>query len=304
MRLVIALGGNALGGGETPRAERERRLAVTSVELADLICAGHEIVVTHGNGPQVGELMLDQESRSGDDERGERLPLDVLVAMTQAELGYRLQRALGRELAERGRPRPVVSLVTQLVVDRDDPAFGNPTKPVGPGYLHRPDDGRPYVRQNDRWRRVVASPEPRKVVERRALVAMLDAEVVPICAGGGGVPVAPDEAGRYWGVEAVVDKDLTSALVADSIGADGLLILTDVDRVARHHGTPQAEPLDTLTVDEADAMVADGDAASGSMGPKLRAASRVARGGGIAVITRLGTAVDALAGRSGTRIVT
>lgn len=302
MRIVVALGGNALGGGETPAEVRERRLTTTSSQLVDLVDQGHEIVVTHGNGPQVGELMLDQDSRH-DDARGEPLTLDVLVAMTQAELGYRLQRALRQELASRGLRVPVISLVTQVVVDPDDPAFADPTKPVGPGYHVRPKTGGPFVlNRGDRWRRVVPSPLPQELVERSALLAVLDAGVIPICAGGGGIPVVRD-GGALVGVEAVIDKDLTSALLAHDLDADALLILTDIDRVVRHHGRPDAEPLDELGVAEAEAMVADGDAASGSMGPKLGAACRAAREGRLAIIARLGAAAAALAGEAGTRIV-
>jgi carbamate kinase len=302
VRIVVALGGNALGGGETPAEVRERRLATTSGQLADLVEQGHEVIVTHGNGPQVGELMLDQDSRQ-DDARGEPLPLDVLVAMTQAELGYRLQQALRHELVRRGLRVPVISLITQVVVDGDDPAFQDPTKPVGPGYHTRPVDGGPYVlTRGDRWRRVVPSPAPQELVERSALLAVLDAGVIPVCAGGGGIPVVRDD-GAIVGVEAVIDKDLTSALLARDLDADALLILTDIDRVVRRHGRPDAEPLDELTVDEAESMVADGDAASGSMGPKLVAASRAAREGRLAIIAKLGSAAAALAGTAGTRIV-
>lgn len=303
MRIVVALGGNALGGGETPTDVRERRLTTTSAQLAELVDHGHEIIVTHGNGPQVGELMLDQDSRL-DDDRGEPLPLDVLVAMTQAELGYRLQRALRQELAGRGLKVPVISLVTQVVVDADDPAFSDPSKPVGPGYPVRPRTGGPFVLdRGDRWRRVVPSPIPQELVERSALLAVLDAGVIPICGGGGGIPVVR-EGGALVGVEAVVDKDLTSALLAHDLDAEALLILTDIDRVVRHHGRPDAEPLDRLEVAEAEAMIADGDAASGSMGPKLSAACRAAREGRVAIIAKLGCAAAALDGDAGTRIVT
>jgi len=298
----VALGGNALGGGETPTEVRDRRLSTTSVQLADLVEQGHELIVTHGNGPQVGELMLDQDSRQ-DDSRGEPLPLDVLVAMTQAELGYRLQRALRHEFSGRGLSVPVISLVTQVVVDPADPAFDEPTKPVGPGYHTRPVAGGPFVlTRGDRWRRVVPSPEPQELVERSALLAVLDAGVVPICAGGGGIPVVRNN-GALVGIEAVVDKDLTSALLAHDLEADALLILTDVERVVRHHGRPDAEPLHEIDVDEAAAMVAAGDAASGSMGPKLTAACRAAAQGRLAIIARLGSATEALAGASGTRVV-
>lgn len=302
MRAVVALGGNALGGGEVDREERRRRIHRTSRQLADLVAAGHEVVVVHGNGPQVGELLLDQESRH-EPHRGEPLPLDVLVAMTQAELGYLLQRSLGTELAVRGLGGGVVTVLTQVVVAADDPAFARPTKPVGPRYLLRPGDGRDYVLTGeDRWRRVVPSPAPVRVVERDALTAILGSGIVPICGGGGGIPVTEVD-GRLVGVEAVVDKDATSALLARDLDAGALLILTDVERVQRAYGTPDAHEVEQLTTTEASAMIASGEAPAGSMAPKLAAAIAAVDDGREVVIAKLGSALEALAGRTGTRIV-
>ncbi len=303
MRIVVALGGNALYGGSTPRKERERRLAHTARQLADLVEDGHELVVTHGNGPQVGALLLDQEARSRRDGGGVPLPLDVCVAMSQAEIGYRLQRALGRELAGRGRSGEVVALVTQVVVDLHDPAFSRPTKPIGPYWDDMPDDGAQYLFTEDgRWRRVVASPAPQELVEAGAIRAMLAQGVLPICAGGGGVPVVRD-GDRLTGIEAVVDKDATSALLADDLDADGLLVLTDVPHVLLDRGTPQARSLDEVTTADVEELIVSGQAAKGSMGPKLRALGRAAAAGRWAALGPLERTGAIVRGEVGTRVV-
>lgn len=293
MRVVVALGGHALEGltdtGGVGRA---------AVHLADLITAGHELVITHGNGPQVGELLLDQESRGP--RRGDPEPLDVLVAMTQAQLGYLLQRDVEDELVSRGDHTDVVTIVTEIEVDEDDPAFLEPTKPVGPTLPERPDDDQPYRRTDGGWRRLVPSPEPVHLVERRALRAMVDAGIVPICAGGGGVPVVRRR-NRLIGVEAVIDKDLSSALVAIDLDADALVVLTDVSHVMLRYGTPEAEPLAELTTGDARALLEQLQA--GSMRPKVAAAVRAAEAGMRAVIAGLDDAVAAVEGEAGTVVV-
>lgn len=303
MRVVVALGGNALYGGQTPREERTRRLAATAVQLADLIEAGHELVVTHGNGPQVGERLLDREARMAAGDAGPELPLDVLVAMTQAEIGYRIQRALGRELANRGMPREVVAVVTQVVVSPTDPAFAVPTKPVGPVLAEPPGlVGVPIVAVPGGWRRVVPSPDPLQLVEVGAIMSMLDAGAIPICAGGGGIPVVRD-GDQLLGVEAVVDKDATSALLASDLDAEALMILTDVDMVSLHHGSDRAIALPTLTTGDVEDLLTSSQAPSGSMGPKLRSLARAAREGRLAVLGPLDRAVETLSGDIGTRVV-
>ena len=295
MRVVVALGGNARetaggGGGD---------LTDTAVQMAELVAEGHEVVITHGNGPQVGELLLDQEARGP--QRHARLPLDVLVAMTQAQLGYRLQLAIEDELVAHDDHTDVVTVITEVIVDVDDPAFHEPTKPIGPKLAEHPDDGRAYARTSDgRWRLLVSSPEPVHIVEHAALRAIIEDGIVPICAGGGGVPVVRDGA-RLRGVEAVIDKDLASALVAATVDADVLLILTDVPFVELDHGTPEARPLTELTV--ADAAALRTHFGAGSMGPKVRAAARAASEGRVAVIAGLGDALGALRGVAGTRVV-
>jgi carbamate kinase len=294
MRVVVALGGNALDAPDHVSATRR-----TTRELATLVMAGYELIITHGNGPQVGELLLDQEARGP--ERSEPLPLDVLVAMTQAQIGYLLQQELEDELVSHGDRTDVVTVVTEVVVEEDDPQFAHPTKPIGPWHATRPEDGNPYVEGTDgRWRRVVASPVPVHLVERKALRAIVDDGIVPVCGGGGGVPVVR-EGHRLRGVEGVVDKDLTSALIARDLDADALVILTDVSHVERGHGTADARRIDEMTVDEADALIPE--LPEGSMRPKLIAARNAAEEGRLATIARLGEALAALRGETGTRVV-
>lgn len=323
MRVVVALGGNAILPAGPPRgtAEEQRAtIAVAAGGLAGLIAAGHELVVTHGNGPQVGRLMVQQRAAEIE---VVPLPLDVLGAQTQGALGYLVQQQLGPALRAAGVSRTVATVVTQVVADPGDPAFDRPDKPVGPHYteaelevlaaragtvLAGPPpkdltiDGARYRRAGATWRRVVASPVPLEVVELPAVQALLAAGVVPVCAGGGGAPVAR-RGDAVEGLEAVIDKDRTAALLARLLDADALLILTDVDRVVLGFGTDDARPLDRLTAAEARRHLADGTFPAGSMGPKVAAAIEVAEAGLIAVITSLDQAGDALAGRAGTRVV-
>lgn len=312
MRVVAAVGGNAIGSG-SPQDQR-RALRHASRQLAELVAAGHQLLLTHGNGPQVGALLVQQRLAR---QEVVAQPLDVLGAQTQGQLGYLLQQELGAALRARGLGRSVVTVVTQVVVDADDPAFSAPDKPVGPHYTateleHRADrrigtepfvqlDGVSYRRlEGGTWRRVVPSPPPLDVVEAAPVRALLDAGSVPICGGGGGVPVGHD--GR--GLEAVVDKDRTAALLCRLVDADALLILTDVDRVALDFGTPRQRWLDQLDAGDARRLLADGQFPPGSMGPKVAAAAEVAERGGRAVIASLERAADALAGRAGTLVTT
>lgn len=322
MRVVAALGGNAIQPAGS-RGTAEEQLATVrraSERLADVVTAGHELVLVHGNGPQVGALLI--AHRAAELELPP-MPLDVLGAMTQGQLGYLLQQQLGAVLRARGDDRPVVTVLTQVVVAGDDPAFAAPDKPVGPHHtevelehlatragqlgLGHPEerivDGAVF-RKTPRgtWRRVVASPAPLAVVEAPAIRTLLAAGAIPVCGGGGGVPVVAD-AGGWRGVEAVVDKDATAALLARVLSADALLVLTDVDRVALGYGTPSARPLDRLDADEAERLLAAGEFPAGSMGPKVAAAVRVARAGRLAAITDIPHAVAALDGAAGTQIV-
>jgi carbamate kinase len=326
VRVVVALGGNAiLARGARGSAEEQRdAIRVACTGLADLVEAGHDLVLTHGNGPQVGRLLLAQRAAR---DVVEPLPLDVLGAQTQGALGYLLQQQLGNVLRARGIDRSVVSVVTQVIADPQDPAFGDPDKPVGPHYTeteldflaHKagqdPDaaddaggdreiEGARYRRvEGGTWRRVVASPQPIDIVEAPAVRALLERRVLPVCCGGGGAPVAPVGRGRdLVGLEAVVDKDRTAALLTRLLAADLLLILTDVERVILDYGKPTARPLDRMTPEEARKHLADGQFPPGSMGPKVTAALDVAARGGRAVITSLDHAAAALAGTAGTEI--
>lgn len=290
MRLVVALGGNVLDGGAIAE--------VAGIELAELILDGHELVIVHGNGPQAGELLLDQEARGP--ERAPPLTLDIVVAMTQAQLGYLLQREVEDVLVARDDRTDVVTVITEIVVDASDREFDEPSKPIGPWLDHRPDDGHAYLERDDgRWRRLVPSPGPRHLVERAALRAIVADGVVPICAGGGGVPVVR-EGSRLRGVSAVIDKDLSAALVAADLDADALVILTDVTHVQRHHGTPRPVPLTSISTGDAERLLPG--LAAGSMRPKVRAAMRAASEDRFAVIARLGDARAALSGTTGTRV--
>jgi carbamate kinase len=297
MRIVAALGGNALlrRGEPTDAATQRRNVSAAAAALAPL-AAAHELVITHGNGPQVGLLAL-QDAADG----AARAPLDVLDAETEGQIGYLIEQELGNRL---GPERSCATLLTRVEVDAADPAFARPDKPVGPVYTQAEADrlvqdrGWAVAPEGERWRRVVASPRPRAIPGLAVVRLLLEHGVVTICAGGGGIPVARRPEGGFAGVEAVIDKDLTSALLARDLGADRLLLLTDVDAVHADWQTPRARPLRAATPE----MLAGMDFAAGSMGPKVAAACDFARGGGIATIGRLDQAAALLDGTAGTRI--
>jgi carbamate kinase len=298
-RIVVALGGNALlRRGDEPQLEAQRtNVALAARSIAELASA-YEVVVTHGNGPQVGLLAIEAERADG---RGR--PLDVLGAETVGMIGYLVDQALANELPG----RDIVTLLTQTVVDPRDPAFSEPTKFVGPAYdpseqLRLERQRGWQMRRDGRYvRRVVPSPEPLRIVELRALRILVDHGIVVVCSGGGGVPVVEHPAGGLNGVEAVVDKDLAAVLLAIGLDADVLLLLTDVDAVHTDWGTPKARPLRHVTPAELRTYPLP----AGSMGPKAEAACRfVERTGGRAVIAALDDAVRALAGEAGTVVTT
>jgi carbamate kinase len=309
-RVVVALGGNALlRRGEDDTYENmfasARRAAEHVVDVAD---AGWEIVVTHGNGPQVGRILLQQEAARGS---VHPMPLDVAGAESQGQIGYLLQVTIGDVFFERGTERPVSTVLTLTRVRSDDPAFTDPAKPIGPFYeqdeANKLAEERGYAMCPDPhggWRRVVPSPTPYSIVEAPVIRRLVADGVIVIAAGGGGVPVL-DDGPRLLGVEGVVDKDLAAAILARDVEASVLLILTDVDRVLRGFGTPDARPIDEMSVDEAGELLTAGQFASGSMGPKVRAAVEFVRSGAgrRAMIGELERAVDVLQGRAGTRIV-
>jgi carbamate kinase len=323
-RIVVALGGNAIlaKGARGSAAEQRETVRTACDQLVGLIAEGHELVVTHGNGPQVGRMLVQQRAAQLE---VPPMPLDVLDAQTQGQIGYLLAQQLGNALTAAGLDHPVAAVVTQVVVDPDDPAFGAPDKPVGPHYTETelefraqradggeqsPDgqqwevDGEAYHQvDGGTWRRVVPSPQPLDIVEVEAVRRLLVAGIVPICAGGGGCPVAVGEDGKLAGVEAVVDKDRTAALLVRLVDAEVLLILTDVEQVLLDYGTDDERPLGEVTVAQARELLDAGQFPAGSMGPKISAAAAVAECGGQAVITSLDRAAEALRGNAGTRIV-
>jgi carbamate kinase len=309
--VVVALGGNAIQLPDDDSVASDfRHTADTAERLASLVAATRmRLVVTHGNGPQVGNHLL--RSDLGHEHGGlPLLPLDVCVADTQGGMGYMLQQMMTNAFARHHLPAVVASIVTQVVVEPDDPAFGSPTKPVGETISDdRADEFRArgwslaFDRRRDGWRRVVASPDPLEIVEAEAIRALVDAGVVVVAAGGGGVPAVVDEAG-LTGVEAVIDKDLASALLAEDLRAAALLILTDVERVYTGYGTPDQAPVDELSVAQARSLLASGEFPAGSMGPKVEALCRfVENTGGLGVITDIDRIDEALSGDVGTRIV-
>ncbi|CAN5793448.1 carbamate kinase [soil metagenome] len=298
MRIVIALGGNALlARGEKPDAGIQlAHLQVAAAAIAPL-AAAHDVVICHGNGPQVGMLSVESEN---DRALSRPYPLDELVAQTQGMIGY----WLAQSLRNAGVHKPIAALISQTVVDGGDPAFAAPTKFIGPVYTAEQarqvaaDRGWVVAADGDRWRRVVASPEPQRIVEQDSIVRLLDAGSVVICGGGGGAPVTEDD-GRLTGVEAVVDKDYVASLLGVVIGATRLLVLTDVAAVIQDFGTPQAAPLASLDVEGLSRM----NFPAGSMGPKIEACRRfVVATGQPAAIGALADAQELLDGRAGTTI--
>jgi carbamate kinase len=309
MRLLIALGGNAMTGPDGQAGPEDQRAAIAQAmeTVADLVVAGYGVVLTHGNGPQVGNLLLKNELAA---DIVPPVPLDWCDAQTQATIGMLAMNALDRALTARGSSPRSASLVSRTLVDRDDPAFAHPTKPIG-RYLPY-DDAQLMIEHGQRWvdrgvrgwRRVVASPEPRACLDVAAATTLLDDGWVVVCSGGGGIPTVYDEEQGYLGVEAVIDKDLTAALLAEQLGADRLVIATDVDAAVVGWETPQARPLGEVGVVELRKLAAEGHFASGSMGPKVEAACRfVERTDLPAVITSLHRIAEAVDGDAGTVVV-
>ena len=304
-KIVIALGGNALGS--TP-AEQLELVRQTAKPIVDLIQEGNQVVIAHGNGPQVGMVNLGMSTAAEAGAIKSDMPFPECGAMSQGYIGYHLQNSIGNELAARGLAKDVATVVTQVLVDEADPAFQKPTKPIGAfydkaaaekiaaeqGYTMVEDDGRGY-------RQVVPSPKPVDVVEKNVIQSLIDAGHVVIAAGGGGIPVIRKD-GRLLGTPAVIDKDFASAKLAELIGADMLVILTAVDRVAINWGKPEQKSLGGMSVAEAERYCGEGHFAPGSMLPKVQAAISFAKAGGTAIIASLENAAAALRGESGTHI--
>ena len=305
MSVLIALGGNAMTAPDGSARPDDQRAAIelAAESVAGIIAAGTEVVLTHGNGPQVGNLLVKNEIAAS---VVPPVPLDWCGAQTQGTIGVLLLNALDAALSRRGIASRTAVVVSRTLVAAGDPGFAEPTKPIG-RYLPAAEaadlisHGQTWRDFGARgWRRVVASPEPLECVDAPAARTLLAAGYVVVCAGGGGVPVTRDAAGRLGGVEAVIDKDLTAAVLARQLGVRTLLIATDVETVMAGWGTPEARPLGQVRVAQMRALADQGQFPSGSMGPKVEAACRFAEAGGRAIITSLRQIADALAGRAGT----
>jgi carbamate kinase len=308
MRIVIALGGNAMTSpdGRARVEDQQQAISAACEHIADLVAAGHDVLLTHGNGPQVGNLLLKNELSAS---AVPPVPLDWCGASTQATIGMTVMNALEAALRKRGVEKPTATLVSRTLVDADDPHFREPTKPIG-RYLSE-DDARVLMEHGQHfvevpgkgWRRVVASPEPLECLDAPAADVLLGSGYVVVCSGGGGIPTVRRPDGALTGAEAVIDKDLTAALVARHINADVLVIATDVDHAVTDYGTPHAQPIGELTASELRRIAVQQQFAAGSMGPKVEAVIRFAESGGTGVITSLSNITDAVGGHAGTRVV-
>jgi carbamate kinase len=308
-RAVIALGGNAIAppGNGGSAAEQIANVSRSMGPVADLIADGVEVVLTHGNGPQVGNLLIKNELAR---HVVPAMPLDWCVAQTQATIGYVIVTALERELADRGLSKPIVPVITRVLVDADDPAWSNPSKPIGP-YVDEPEArkrmaaGQTWKEAGPQgWRRVVPSPEPHVILDRRAIGLLIDDGAVVVAAGGGGVPMVWGKDGRLHGVEAVIDKDLAGAKLALGCGATRFVILTDVPGVAINYGKADEEWLDEVDVRRLRELQAQGQFAGGSMGPKVEAVLRfVEATGRRAVVGSLADMAACVRGDAGTRVI-
>ena len=308
-RLVIALGGNALQSGKAePTAEAQLAVVKQTCErIAEISQRGYEIAVVHGNGPQVGRILLASETAK---DVTPAMPFDVCGAMSQGYIGYHLQQSLKYALNIRNKNIPVVTLATQMVVEKADPAFQNPTKPIGPFYSEEEakelESTKGYTMKEDAgrgWRRVVASPLPRRIVEIGAIKQLWDSTIVIAC-GGGGIPVVENADGTLEGVAAVIDKDFAAELLAEQVDADALMILTEVEKVAINFNKPNQENLSSMSLADAAKYCEEGQFAPGSMLPKVQAAMKFVRANPDkkAIITSLDKAIDALEGKTGTVI--
>jgi len=312
-RLVVALGGNAIKQAHERGTTEEqfRNVDITAAQIARVVRAGYRVVVTHGNGPQAGALLIQQE------ECDAHVPGQTLAtcgAMTQGQIGWMMQNRIAFHLALEAVEAPVCTVVTQVVVSEQDPDFQDPTKPVGPFYTPEEAQGlardkgyivkevKPGVPRS--WRRVVPSPEPLEIVESAAINSLIEAGAIVIASGGGGIPVKRNGDGSFSGVEAVIDKDRAGFKLAQAVSADLFMILTDVERVCLNYNKPDQKALERLSVQEAERYLAEGHFLAGSMGPKIEAAVRFTRWSGRhAVITSLDKALAAIQGKAGTHIL-
>ncbi len=312
-RIVVALGGNAIlkPGQKGTYEEQLENVKNTTKQIAEMVKEGHEIIITHGNGPQVGAVLLQNEG-------GEKLynvpsmPMDVCGAETQGFIGYMIQQSLINEFIKKGIDKSVATVVTQVLVSKDDPAFSNPTKPVGPFYTKEEAEKRQKEHPNEVWiedagrgyRRVVPSPDPKAIVEKNAINCLVSSGSIVIASGGGGIPVIKEKDGTYKGVEAVIDKDLAGERLAQEVNADILLILTDVPNAYINYKKENEKALGEIKVKELEKYQEEGHFKAGSMGPKVKAAIRFVKDGGkMAIITALEKAIDALSKKAGTRVI-
>ena len=308
-RIVIALGGNALGNN--PK-EQQEMIEKATAPLVGLISQGYEIILTHGNGPQVGMSHTAFEIASDHDERISKIALSECTAMSQGYIGYHLQKGILKELRKQNMPWQVASMVTQVVVDENDEGFKKPTKPIGEFYtkdeaenLMKEDGSLSFIEDSGRgYRQVVPSPKPIDIVEKKSILNLLDNEFIVITCGGGGVPVVRDDEGNYKGVNAVIDKDFASAKLAEIVEADYLFILTAVDRVCINFARETQEEISAMSVEQAKKYIKEEQFAKGSMLPKVEAAIQFAqsKAGRVAVISSLEKAPLSIQGRSGTKI--
>ena len=305
-KIVLALGGNALGS--TPDEQKEA-VRQTAKSIVDLVAAGNKLIISHGNGPQVGMINLAMDIANKSEANTPAMPFPECGAMSQGYIGYHLQNAIENELRLRDMGNDTISLITQVLVDKDDPAFDNPTKPIGAfyskeeaekmqseGLTFKEDAGRGY-------RRVVASPKPIDIIEKNSISKLYNEGTIVIAAGGGGIPVILED-DKYQGIPAVIDKDFTSAKLAELVDADILIILTAVEQVAIKFNTPKQENLGEISIDQANKYIADGEFAEGSMKPKVEAAISFVKSGNdkTAIITSLDKALDGLERKTGTLI--
>jgi carbamate kinase len=308
--VIIAIGGNSLIKDARHMTVLDQYLAAgeTSHHIATLVEEGYRVVVTHGNGPQVGFILMRSEIAKT---QLHQVPLESCVADTQGAIGYQVEQTLMNELRRHGQKKEIVAVVTQVVVDEADPAFTNPTKPIGPFFTkedaehHKAKDGWAVKEDAGRgWRRVVPSPKPLEIIEENVIRALLEKDIVVIAVGGGGIPVIRQKNGDLEGCAAVIDKDAASSLLAQHLKADLFVISTGVDKVAINFGKPDQKLLDRMTVAEAEQHLKDGQFPAGSMGPKIEAAISYLRNGGKKVIiTQPHLLDDAIHGKTGTEMV-
>lgn len=308
---VIALGGNALlrAGQKGTIDEQEDNVYETCSHIIELIKSNYNLVITHGNGPQVGNILL-QNKAGAEVYNIPEMPLDICGAYSQGFIGYMIEQQLRNGLEQKGMQKDIITLVTQVLVNKDDPAFQNPTKPIGPYYKKEQVDE--FLKENPKvvykedknrggWRKVVASPKPNRIANRKSIENLARSGQIVIAVGGGGIPVFYIKPNRLQGIDAVIDKDLASSLLAQQIGADELYILTDVPKVCLNYGTPEQRDLDVVTVVEAKQYLLDGQFGEGSMAPKVQAAREFIKAGGkTAIIT---CASELGKPNAGTRIV-